>query len=242
MTHSKPNLAQVPRVGNPFGKECRECWTVEDGNVLVGIDASGLELRMLAHYMRDEEYTNEILSGDIHTKNMKAAGLTNRDQAKTFIYAFLYGAGPAKIGAIVGGGEREGKKLIDSFLANTPALKTLRQKVDRLAKRGWLPSLDGRRLMVRSAHAALNVLLQGAGAVVMKQALVLLHSKLNRVIMDASFVANVHDEWQIETNEKLAESVGQAGVQAIQEAGLTLGLRCPLDGEYKIGTNWATTH
>jgi len=242
MTHSKPNLAQVPRVGNPFGKECRECWTVEDGNVLVGIDASGLELRMLAHYMRDEEYTNEILSGDIHTKNMKAAGLTNRDQAKTFIYAFLYGAGPAKIGAIVGGGEREGKKLIDSFLANTPALKTLRQKVDRLAKRGWLPSLDGRRLMVRSAHAALNVLLQGAGAIVMKQALVLLHSKLNRVIMDASFVANVHDEWQIETNEKLAESVGQAGVQAIQEAGLTLGLRCPLDGEYKIGTNWATTH
>lgn len=242
MTHSKPNLAQVPRVGNPFGKECRECWTVDQGNVLVGIDASGLELRMLAHYMRDEEYTNEILSGDIHTKNMQAAGLTNRDQAKTFIYAFLYGAGPAKIGAVVGGGEREGKKLIDSFLANTPALKTLRQKVDRLAKRGWLPSLDGRRLIVRSPHAALNVLLQGAGAVVMKQALVLLHSKLNRGIINASFVANVHDEWQIETNEKLAESVGQAGVQAIQEAGLTLGLRCPLDGEYKIGTNWATTH
>ena len=242
MTHSRPNLAQVPRVGNPFGKECRECWTVEDGNVLVGIDASGLELRMLAHYMRDEEYTNEILSGDIHTANMKAAGLTNRDQAKTFIYAFLYGAGPAKIGQIVGGGEKEGKKLIDSFLANTPALHKLKEKVNRISEKGSLPSLDGRRLIIRSQHAALNTLLQGAGAVVMKKALVLLHSKLKAGKIHGSFVANVHDEWQIETTKELAESVGRLGVQAIQEAGLALGLRCPLDGEFKIGANWAATH
>ena len=242
MTHSKPNLAQVVRVGNPFGKECRECWTVDQGNVLVGIDASGLELRMLAHYMRDEEYTNEILSGDIHTANMNAAGLTNRDQAKTFIYAFLYGAGPAKIGQIVGGGEREGRKLIDSFLANTPALHKLKEKVNRLAQKNWLPGLDGRRLIIRSQHAALNTLLQGAGAIVMKKALVLLHEKINSDIILGSFVANVHDEWQIETSKEFAESVGQLGVQAIQQAGLALGLRCPLDGEYKIGTNWATTH
>jgi len=242
MTHSKPNLAQVPRVGNPFGKECRECWTVEDGNVLCGVDASGLELRMLAHFMRDDDYTNEILSGDIHTANMKAAGLTNRDQAKTFIYAFLYGAGPAKIGQIVGGGEKEGKKLIDSFLANTPALHKLKEKVNRIAEKGSLPSLDGRRLIVRSQHAALNTLLQGAGAVVMKKALVLLHSKLKAGKIHGSFVANVHDEWQIETTKELAESVGRLGVQAIQEAGLALGLRCPLDGEFKIGANWAATH
>jgi len=242
MTHSKPNLAQVPRVGNPFGKECRECWTVDQGNVLVGIDASGLELRMLAHYMRDEEYTNEILSGDIHTANMQAAGLTNRDQAKTFIYAFLYGAGPAKIGQIVGGGEKEGRKLIDSFLTNTPALHKLKEKVNRLAQKNWLPGLDGRRLIIRSQHAALNTLLQGAGAIVMKKALVLLHEKINSDIILGSFVANVHDEWQIETSKEFAESVGQLGVQAIQQAGLALGLRCPLDGEYKIGTNWATTH
>ena len=242
MTHSKPNLAQVPRVGNPFGKECRECWTVEQGNVLVGIDASGLELRMLAHYMRDEEYTNEILSGDIHTKNMEAAGLTNRDQAKTFIYAFLYGAGPAKIGAVVGGGEKEGRKLINSFLANTPSLKNLRSKVDRVSQQGWLPGLDGRRLIVRSQHAALNTLLQGAGAIVMKKALILLTEKLKCGRIQGSFVANVHDEWQIETTKEFSESVGQLGVQSIQEAGLALKLRCPLDGEYKIGTNWASTH
>lgn len=242
MTHSKPNLAQVPRVGSEYGEECRSVWTVEDGNVLLGADASGLELRMLAHYMDDRNYTKEILEGDIHTANMQAAGLTNRDQAKTFIYAFLYGAGPAKIGQIVGGGEQEGKRLIDSFLKNTPALQKLKDKVSRLAEKEWLPALDGRRLIVRSQHAALNTLLQGAGAIVMKQALVILNKKLINVNMDARFVANVHDEWQIETTEQDAETVGHFAVQSIRQAGIRLNLRCPLDGEFKVGLNWAATH
>jgi len=242
MTHSKPNLAQVPRVGSEYGEECRSVWTVEDGNVLLGADASGLELRMLAHYMDDRNYTKEILSGDIHTANMQAAGLTDRDQAKTFIYAFLYGAGSAKIGQIVGGGEREGKRLIDSFLKNTPALQKLKDKVSRLAQKEWLPGLDGRRLIVRSQHSALNTLLQGAGAIVMKQALIMLNRKLIHANMDARFVANVHDEWQIETTEKDAETVGYFAVQSIRQAGIRLKLRCPLDGEFKVGLNWATTH
>jgi len=242
MTHSSPNLAQVPRVGSEYGEECRSVWTVEDGNVLLGADASGLELRMLAHYMDDPGYTKEILEGDIHTKNMQAAGLTNRDQAKTFIYAFLYGAGPAKIGSIVGGAEREGKMLINSFLKNTPALQKLRDKVERLAVKEWLPGLDGRRLLVRSQHAALNTLLQGAGAVVMKQALILLHRKLIGGKLNAKFVANVHDEWQLETTPEDAETVGHLAVQSIRQAGIRLRLRCPLDGEFKVGTNWAATH
>jgi DNA polymerase I-like protein with 3'-5' exonuclease and polymerase domains len=242
MTHSKPNLAQVPRVGSEYGEECRSVWTVEDGNVLLGADASGLELRMLAHYMDDRNYTKEILEGDIHTANMQAAGLTDRDQAKTFIYAFLYGAGPAKIGQIVGGGEREGRRLIDSFLKNTPALQKLKDKVSRLAEKEWLPALDGRRLIVRSQHAALNTLLQGAGAIVMKQALIMLNRKIIHAKINALFVANVHDEWQIETTEQDAETVGHFAVQSIRQAGIRLNLRCPLDGEFKVGLNWAATH
>jgi DNA polymerase I-like protein with 3'-5' exonuclease and polymerase domains len=242
MTHSNPNMAQVPRVGTPYGEECRSVWTIEDGNVLLGADASGLELRMLAHYMNDPSYTKEILQGDIHTKNMEAAGLTQRDQAKTFIYAFLYGAGPAKIGAIVGGGEKEGKKLIESFLSNTPALQKLRDKVTRLAEKEWLPGLDGRRLIVRSQHAALNTLLQGAGAIVMKQALILLHRKIINGKINARFVANIHDEWQIETTTEDADTVGFLAVQSIRQAGIRLRLRCPLDGEFKVGLNWAATH
>ena len=242
MTHHSPNMAQVPSGSSPWGKECRDCWTVDDGYMLVGADASGLELRMLAHYMRDNDYVKEVCEGDIHTKNQNAAGLQTRPQAKTFIYAFLYGAGPAKIGAVVGGGAEEGRKLIKSFLDNTPALKALRSKVERLAEKGYLPALDGRKLHVRSAHAALNTLLQGAGAIVMKQALVLLDGKIKKNKIDAHFVANVHDEWQIEVRKEDAETVGRMAVEAIKEAGEVLQLRCPLTGEYRVGNTWAETH
>lgn len=240
MTHQSPNMAQVPAVSAPFGTECRSCWTVDEGNKLVGIDASGLELRMLAHYMDDEEYTNEILNGDIHSTNQRSAGLQTRDLAKTFIYAFLYGAGDAKIGSIVGGNSNTGRQLKDRFLSNTPALERLRRDIDSKAGRGYLDALDGRKLRVRSEHAALNTLLQGAGAIVMKQALVILSDKLRNI--PHRFVANVHDEWQIETTEYYAETVGRIGVRSIRIAGEMLGLRCPLTGEYKVGNNWAETH
>ena len=240
MTHQSPNMAQVPAVSAPFGNECRSCWTVDEGNVLVGIDASGLELRMLAHYMDDDDYTNEILNGDIHTANQRAAGLETRPLAKTFIYAFLYGAGDAKIGAIVGGNSGTGRRLKERFLRNTPALEELRRRTDRQAQHGILNGLDGRKLRVRSQHAALNTLLQGAGACVMKQAMVHLADKLRNI--PHKFVANVHDEWQIETPAHYADTVGRIGVRSIRIAGETLGLRCPLDGEYRVGNNWAETH
>jgi DNA polymerase-1 len=243
MTHMSPNMAQVPNSGSPYGHECRDLWTVEKGYKLVGIDASGLELRMLAHYMNDNEYTNEVVSGDIHTANQNAAGLQTRNQAKTFIYAFLYGAGSAKIGSIVGGSAKEGQKLIDSFLRNTPKLKALREKVARIyAQKGWLPGLDGRKLLVRAEHSALNTLLQGAGAIVMKQAVVILHNKLSKAKIDFKMVANVHDEWQIEVAENHAEEVGIMGREAIKEAGIVLDMRCPLDGEHKVGNSWKETH
>jgi len=243
MTHMSPNMAQVPNSGSPYGHECRDLWTVEKGYKLVGIDASGLELRMLAHYMNDDAYTNEVVSGDIHTANQNAAGLQTRNQAKTFIYGFLYGAGSAKIGQIVGGSAKEGQRLIDSFLQNTPNLKRLREKVARIyAKKGWLQGLDGRKLLVRAEHSALNTLLQGAGAIVMKQAVVILHKKLRKSKIDFKMVANVHDEWQIEVEEQRAEEAGILGKEAIKEAGIMLNMRCPLDGEYKVGNSWKETH
>jgi DNA polymerase I-like protein with 3'-5' exonuclease and polymerase domains len=255
MTHMSPNMAQVPNSGSPYGHECRDLWTVEKGYKLVGIDASGLELRMLAHYMNDNAYTNEVVSGDIHTANQTAAGLQTRNQAKTFIYAFLYGAGSAKIGSIVGGSAKEGQKLIDSFLRNTPKLKALREKVARIyAQKGWLPGLDGRKLLVRAEHSALNTLLQGAGAIVMKQAVVILHERLRKEKINFKMVANVHDEWQIEVEESRAEEVGIMGKQAISDVVKELKvlddpvpnpkkrLRCPLDGEYKVGNSWKETH
>ena len=243
MTHMKPNMAQVPNSSAVYGHECRDLWTVEKGYKLVGIDASGLELRMLAHYMEDDAYTTEVVSGDIHTANQKAAGLETRNQAKTFIYAFLYGAGSAKIGKIVGGSAKEGEVLISNFLKNTPQLHALRKKVSAtLLKEGTLPGLDGRRLQVRSEHSALNTLLQGAGAIVMKQALVILNDKLSKLGIDYKFVANVHDEWQIEVEDGYENVVGKLGVQAIEQAGKKLKMFCPLTGEYRAGLTWKETH
>jgi len=242
MTHQNPNMAQVPAGHSPYGKECRSCWTVPEGKKLVGFDASGLELRMLAHYMDDKEFTNVLLTEDIHTRNQMAAGLETRPQAKTFIYAFLYGAGDAKIGAIVGGSARDGGDLKQRFLRNTPALESLRERVGRASGRGYLRGLDGRRLRVRSEHAALNTLLQAAGAIVMKKALVILDEYANQWKLDYRFLGNIHDEVQAEVVTNHAEKYGWLAVECLKASGVAFDLRCPLDGEYKVGTTWAETH
>jgi DNA polymerase I-like protein with 3'-5' exonuclease and polymerase domains len=255
MTHISPNMAQVPatrkahdgmtpvqKLKAELGGECRACWTVEQGNKLVGIDASGLELRMLAHYMKDEDYVNTILDGDIHSANQAAAGLETRDQAKTFIYAFLYGAGDEKIGSIAGKGARHGNKLKRDFLNNIPSLKALKELVEKIAGTGSLPSLDGRRIRIRKAYSALNFLLQGGGAALMKKALLNGVESLREQNIPFKMVANVHDEFQVETPEAYAKAVGLHFRNAIRKAGEDFDLRCPMDGEFKIGDNWSETH
>jgi len=242
MTHREPNLAQVPNSNAPYGTECRACWTVPKDYNLVGIDASGLELRMLAHYMDNEDFTNEILHGDIHTANQNLAGLESRNQAKTFIYAFIYGAGNEKLGTVVGGGKQDGQRLKQRFLDNLPSLKHLKDRVTRASAKGFIKGLDGRKIYIRSAHSALNALLQGGGSIVMKKALELLNSYIIDNDLDAHFVANIHDEWQIEVIKKDAKLVGELGIKAIQNAGLAFNMKCPLDGEYHIGDNWSETH
>ena len=242
MTHQSPNMAQVPSVNSQFGKECRDCWVVPEGRRLVGVDASGLELRMLAHYMGDEEFTNVLLRDDIHTRNQTAAGLATRPQAKTFIYAFLYGAGDAKLGSIVGGTAKDGYTLRQRFLRNTPALEALRERVGQASRKGWLTGLDGRKLWVRSEHSALNTLLQAAGAIIMKRALVLLDDYATQHGIDYKFVGNVHDEIQSEVATEQAEKYGWLAVECIKASGISFELRCPLDGEYQVGSTWADTH
>ena len=242
MSHQSPNMAQIPAVYSPYGKECRALWTVNKGYKLVGVDASGLELRMLAHYMNDKDYTHEVVNGDIHTTNQVAAGLGSRDESKTFIYAFIYGAGSKKIGSIIGGSERDGERIKEKFLRATPSLRHLREKVERIAQRRWVRGLDQRKIIIRYPHAALNTLLQGAGATVMKYALTLLDEYVKIKQIKAFPVVNVHDEFQYEVEEKRADEFGRLAVQSIVDAGKQLNVRCPLNGKYKIGNNWSETH
>lgn len=257
-THKLPNLAQVPAVGGFMGKECRELFKAREGYNLIGCDASGLELRCLAHYMKDDEYTNEILNGDIHTKNQVAAGLPTRNEAKRFIYAFIYGGGDALIGSLVGGKSKEGKAIKDKFLSSLPSLDRLIKGVKTAVKtRGFLKGLDKRQLKVREQYKGLNVLLQSAGAIVMKKALCILHDDLikkgykvynwvdhnkGRKDFDVAFVLNIHDEYQAEVKPEITEEYKVMAVEAIRKAGEFFDYRCPLDGEAKIGKNWCETH
>ena len=249
-THSNPNVAQVPSCSAPYGEECRELFGAGEGYKLVGCDASGLELRMLAHYLAiydGGQYARYLLEDDIHTVNQKAAGLETRDQAKTFIYALLYGAGPELMGEIVGGGLKEGILLKRKFMSNMPALRKLKEAIDKKVQRGGtLMGLDGRVLRIRSSHAALNMLLQSAGAVCMKVALIQLYHALGKSKWqhgrEYAFVANIHDEFQAEVIPQHAEDFGKLAVKAIRVAGKELKLNVQLDGEYKVGTTWAETH
>ena len=237
-------VVNVPKAADYvlFGKQMRELFTVPKGYSMVGGDASGLELRMLCHYMDDPDYTEVLLNGDIHTRNQEMAGLPTRDDAKTFIYAFLYGAGNVKIGSIVGGNAKDGRELREGFLARLPRLSRLINKVEEVVeRRPYLVGLDGRYIRMRKdpnghvqKHKALNTLLQSAGAIVMKQSLVNLYP--------LDMVINMHDEMQLEVPEGKEVDRGEELKRSIIKAGEDLNLRIPLDAEYKIGKNWAETH
>ena len=249
-SHSKPNVAQVPSVKKPWGKECRELFITMPGYKLVGVDASGLELRCLAHYLAKYDkgaYIQEVTKGDVHTVNQIAAGLSTRDEAKTFIYAFLYGAGDLLLGKFKNGTRQAGKKLRSKFLANLPALRKLIKKIKKKVQlNSEFKGLDGRIIRTKQQHSALNYLCQSAGAIIMKQATILFYYKLHEQGFvfgnDYVFVGNIHDELQTLVKEEHAETVGQLAVKAIIEAGEVLNFKCPLDGESKIGNNWSETH
>tara|TARA_R110000796_G_scaffold4724_2_gene18050 strand:- start:439 stop:2067 length:1629 start_codon:yes stop_codon:yes gene_type:complete len=236
-THSSPNMGQIPSA-----KECREVWITEKGYTLVGADLAGIELRCLAHYMKDPQYTKALLEGDIHTTNQEAAGLPERAMAKTFIYALLYGAGPAKLGSIVGGGADEGAKLLSKFMRAIPKLKKLIIKVKRLSKCGTITALDGRLIQVRSEHSALNMLLQAAGAIVAKQWLVESQRQVVKQGLNARLVAFVHDETQWECADRDVDKLKALLVQASLTAGEALGFRLPVESAASSGKSWADTH
>ena len=247
-THSKPNLGQVPAVYSAYGTECRSLFTATGGRKLVGADQSGVEGRCLAHFMArwDEgEYCKVVLDGDIHTTNQQAAGLATRDNAKTFFYAFIYGAGNEKIGSIVGKDAKEGGRLKKKFLNGLPALKKLIEAVKaKSLQNGYLVGLDKRRIPIRNAHAALNTLLQSAGAVLAKKSMVIMRDKIEAKGWShrAQQVLWNHDEHQWDCEEEIADEVGKMQVESYLEAGRHFNFRIPIDGEYKVGNNWADTH
>lgn len=260
-THANPNVAQVPHVGSPYGQECRELFCAPKDWYEVGVDACGLELRCLAHYLYPYDngaYAHVILNGDIHTLNQQAAGLPTRNLAKTFIYAFLYGSGDKNLGKLLGGDEAMGKQAKKKFLKATPAIKMLREAVESALvvkyhgrpqewKRRYLRGLDGRHLHVRSLHSALNLLLQSCGALICKKWICLWEENMIKAGYDHGkdfqFMAWVHDEEQVACRtQQIAEDAVRIAQESMRQTQEYYGIRCQLDTEGKIGRNWATCH
>lgn len=243
-TASQPNLQQVPSVGVPYGKQFRELFTVPKNKSLVGCDVSGLELRILGHYIAKFDngaYADVVVNGDIHTENQKLAGLDTRDQSKRFLYAWLYGAGVSKIAEVTGKSNKEAAQVKKRFLNRLPALSKLIKQVQLSAERGYLVGLDKRHIKIRNSFSALNSLLQGAGAVVCKQWLIEF-DKAIKDFKDVQQVLWVHDEIQIECPKDKADEIGKLAVECIERTGKHFNLRVPLTGAYKSHINWSGTH
>jgi len=258
MTHYDPNMANVPGVNfdedsgeilygikGRFGFEARSCWTVDSGRVLLGVDAKGIQLRALAHYTGDPEYIKTVHTADPHTYH---AGLLSeisgnqirRDTAKTFIYAYLLGAGVAKISNILGSScGAKVKKLFPQYL---PGLERLMSELDKDAKRGYMIGLDGRLLSLPSRHKALAARLQSFEKVIIGKSIVSSYKEVKNKCLDSNLVAVVHDEEQWDTLEKDLDNTREIVVRSIKEAGEYYETKCPMEGEAKVSKTWAGAH
>ena len=265
MSHSNPNQANisspfygeprnaVERVKEEYDANLRALWCVDDGVHLVGTDADGIQLRILAHYLKNDDYVHAIVSGnkedktDIHNLNLRALGLEGliRDDAKTFIYAWLLGAGTAKVASILRCTQPVARTAVKSFLANTEGLGRLKRgRIVRDARRGFFEGVDGRKVLCNSEHLMLAGYLQNAEACIMKHANRLWRSVATEEKILFKQVDFVHDEWQTECHGSLdmAERLGEIQRNAIEQVGKDLRLYCPLAGSTDIGSNWLETH
>jgi len=265
MSHSSPNQANIPSVfvGTPttpveeikarYDPHLRALFEADDDAYLVGCDADGIQLRILAHYMESSVYRDAILSGDkalgtdIHSTNQKALGSVckTRDDAKTFIYAWVLGASVPKIASILGCSIPQASAAVNAFLDSLPELRRLKSIViPTYVARGGFTGLDGRFVPCTSQHLMLAGMLQSAEATIMKHANVMWRQSLTKAGIKYKQVDFVHDEWQtvVYGSYAAAEAAGRLQAKSIELTSNKLGMFCPVSGSYVIGKNWKETH
>jgi len=260
MSHSNPNVANIPSGDSAYSGVMRSLWQVPGGSHLVGVDADGIQLRILAHYMNDPVFTEALINGrkedgsDAHSMNKSILGdvCKDRDTAKTFIYAWILGASAAKIAEILGCTVAQAKHAMANFLEMYPGLKDLKKvQIPRDAARGYFEGFDGRYVMCNSEHLMLAGYLQNGESLIMKKANVIWRSTLLERNIRFKQVNFVHDEWQteVEGDESVALLVANTQANAIKEAGELFKLRCPMAGsimnahkQVAIGKHWGETH
>ena len=258
-SHRNPNMAQVPAAYSPYGKECRSLFHAPDGWELIGVDAKALELRCLAGYLAywdNGEYARVVTdeSIDIHVYNQERFGVATRDISKRLLYAVAYGAGALKAGTVIDPNEKNeivlrklGSTAINSFMDGVPALRKLKEHLAKtLQQNNWLRGLDKRILYCRSDFKALNVLLQSAGALIMKQVVINIHTDMDELGyvhgVDWQQAAMIHDEVQLACKPELTDTLRSVALDAFPKAQHFFNFRCPIDGDAKVGYTWFDTH
>ena len=243
--HRKPNLAQVPA-----NKEFRELFTASPNMVMVGADLSGIELRMLAHYLGRYDggrYADILLNDDIHQVNADKIGISRR-QVKTVTYAFLYGAGNIKLGQSFDNtlqpkeASKKGSEIRKAYVAAIEGLSDLLAAVANKATKGYLVACDGRRVLVDSPHKALNYLLQCSAGIVAKRWMIIANESIKKQFSQASQLAFVHDELQYECLPHDINGIKHTLERSAKRAGNYYELRCPIGAEAKSGRNWSEVH
>lgn len=258
--HRFPNMGQVPAGYSPYGKECRSLFYAPNGWDLIGIDAKALELRCLAGYLAlwdNGEYASLVINPevDIHTYNQEQFGVETRDISKRLLYGMLYGCGAVKAGTIIDPNEKDpdklkrlGRNAIDGFMNGVPALKKLKEQIEStLTERKYLIGLDKRALYCRSSFKGLNVLLQSAGAILMKQVVVTIHDNIERNLglvygKDWEQLLMIHDEVQLTCYSEYTEAIREQAMMAFPQAQDFFDFRCLIEGDSRVGHNWAETH
>jgi len=256
--HSGPNTANIPAVRldkqekplfgreGSFTYESRDLWTVRDPTTrrLVGVDAKSIQLRVLAHYLNNPEFTEAVINGDPHSYNQTVGGFSSKAVAKTFIYAFLLGAGDAKVGEIIGGSTRDGKEIKERFIGDFPGLKQLLNSLEQQIKRTTRIRLcDGTPIVVQQMHTRLGYLLQGDESRIMKKAMIEAWREVNRRKLDIIKVGDIHDEWQNDALlEHIPEFTDDICKKAFADAGKFYNYNVPIDCDSKVGLTWAETH
>lgn len=266
MSHSNPNMGNIAteksikyktehlyKLAVHYGGEMRKLWVAPEGQWLVGCDADQIQLRVLAHYLNDEQFINALLRGkkengtDLHTLNQLALAphCKTRDQAKTFIYAFLLGAGVGKVAQILNCSARDARDAVQRFISYYPGLRKLKEdRIPQDAKRGYFQGFDGRLIICDSEHHMLAGYLQAGEAIVMKHANLLWRKEARDAGLRFTQVNFVHDEWQTycHGDEREANQLGELQASAIVRTSRDLGLNCPMAGNFRIGRNWHETH
>lgn len=257
MAHMNPNTANIPSMKSLYGEECRALFKAPKGRVIVGCDLAGIQLRALAHYVNDPALIKQILEGDIHVHMARIYGLLPegvdydetiaehkkaRSRGKTITYAILMGAGATKIGQLAGGDAKLGADIMKRLSNGIHGWSKFKAHIETRAKIGYFLGLDGRRIKLANAHLGMSYYLQSFEACIIKYSMFLWHKKLHKLGIDYKQVSIVHDEFQVECDEKDAQVVGETIRESMKEAGEFFKVHMPIDGEYKIGSNWKETH